>query len=142
MPSDNEKSKPPIFDGRASISIAMTIVIIGAVYSFTRDTPTNRDLDKSHDNSEAMSLRITSWAKEEFKAQDARNALTEVRLQSQIDRHIGVEAEVNRQIISRLDILDSDIKQILGRLPRRIAEEGFGPCLPRFSAVKEGAGGT
>lgn len=95
----------------AVAAVGIIAVIIGAMWAFMHDMPTRKDVESN----EALSLRITSWVKEGQATERSERGALESRLQSQIDHG-------HEEVLHRLDVIDSDIKSILERLPRKVAQ--------------------
>lgn len=65
---------------------------------------------------QAMSLRISTWAKEEFAKSDTRQVASEARVTEQFRRG-------HEELLHRLDGIEATQKEILLKLPRRMAGE-------------------
>lgn len=105
--------KNPLVEKMAvSVSVGAVIIValIGAMGWFFEKVPTRGDIESN----EAMSLRISAWMKEELNKVDTRQVASETRVMVLENRHYD-------ELIHRFDVMEGVQRDILSRLPGRVA---------------------
>lgn len=106
---------------KAKVSAAAAAVIIAAIISamvwFFGQVPNKKDVESQ----EAFSTRIIGWVKEGRAEEKIERAALEARLQTQIDKQHTDDIVFQERVLHELDVINSDVKNILERIPRKLA---------------------
>lgn len=92
------------------VGAVIIVAIIGAMSWFFEKVPNKNDIE----GNQAMSLRISAWVKEELTKVDSRQIASEKRV-------LDIGADNHREILRRLEVIEGVERDILSRLPRRVA---------------------
>lgn len=97
---------------KISLGVGATIivVVVGALYAVNKDVATKGDVESG----QAMSLRISTWVKEEIAKVDGRQVASEARVTTAETLH-------HNEVMRQLEIMQGVERDILSRLPRRLA---------------------
>lgn len=101
----------------AAAAAVIIVTIIGAMVWFFDQVPNKKDVESQ----EAFSTRIIGWVKEGQASEKQERVALEGRLQAQIDKQHMDDIIFQERVLHSLDVLGNDVKNILERIPRKMA---------------------
>lgn len=93
------------------VGAAIVVVLVSAMAWFFREIPNRKDIDEA----DSRATKIVAWVKELDAANKDQRVMLEARISSRLDSEHG-------DVVRELSEIKRDVKDILSRMPRKLAE--------------------